>query len=203
MSWNKIIQLINHILFAVLIICSIAILIVAIDCLIVEGVRILLTKEGIKGMISFWSEYTHLLSSWFWIATLFIASRQLIKYIEEYHNRTALEEANAVIKIRNLLDYSEDNFKIHSALDSEKEAIFPAEEVDQMKWYRYLGTIELIGIMLNKGIISDDVFDNQFGYRVRNIENCSSLMNHIRENSRDWTELLNLINQVRQRASNS
>jgi len=204
MLWDKMIQFINNILFGILLILSISILIIIIQSLFDGSITILLTKEGVKEMILFWEKYNELLTSWFLITTLFIANRRLTSYIEDYHKRTALEEAKAVGEIRKLLDYNEDNFKIHTALELGNEYKFPIEENKKMiKWYRYLGTIELIGIMLRQGIISDDVFNNQFAYRIKNIRSCKPLMKHIEKESLYWTELQELISRVECGANNS
>jgi hypothetical protein len=117
-----------------------------------------------------------------------------------------LEEAKAVIEIRKILDYEADNFKIHTELQLKQDQ-FPImnnekDNKERLKWYRYLGTIELVGIMLKKGIISEDVFDNQFGYKVTNISTCKPLMKHIEDEPQYWKELLDLINRVKSKTNN-
>ena len=152
-------------------------------------------------MIAFWIEYKPLLVSWFSITTLFIASTQLVNYLKEYKKRILLEEAKAVLEIKNFLDLNEDNFKIHTELERE-DCDFPSgdsleKKKEQVKWYRYLGAIELAGIMWKNGIISQEIFKNQFGYRVENISECKDLMSHIEKDRQYWGDLLDLIRRVK------
>ena len=59
--------------------------------------------------------------------------------------------------------------------------------------YNYLGTLEVLNILLKNGVITKDNFRNQFGYRLENIDNCLPLMQPLKNERAYWTDLFELI----------
>ena len=66
-------------------------------------------------------------------------------------------------------------------------------EMSNVELFDYLGTIELGAIMLSKGLISLEEFDNQFGYRIVNIMRHPDLRGHILDPKCNYGFLLEAI----------
>lgn len=140
--------------------------------------------------------------------SLWVVCYNLTRYID-------IETVKLLGKLREQLN-TEGKKKIHFYLldgSDDKTAIIPELEKDpryvpvrpiplqpeekiyhvNVELFDYLGVIELGAIMLELGVISKDAFDNQFGYRLRNIMNNPQIIKHIEKNSEYYTKLIALI----------
>ena len=156
--------------------------------------------------IFFWfgteAGYGKLTTLFFSSIALFIASYHLSKYLKEYRKRSNIEGNKAVIELRKMLDNNDKNFEINRDLHFGKYEFIETpstkdEENRQMELFRYLGTVELAGSMVRKGIIDIEQFRKQFGCRIDNIIRCTTLREYLKRDKESWTDLLWVINEVR------
>lgn len=175
----------------------------------------------LDSILKYWcgENYTRekILVAFFSVMTLYMANFSLSKYYTEYKRKNDLEEINSLFEIRNLLS-KEDFKRIHLKLEmgkytmpkitetkakaeteSETKADSETEvEAEKMDLYDYLGSIELAGILVKRGVISMSQFINQFGYRVTNIMECKDLMDSLNgPDSVYWSDLLWIIEEVK------
>lgn len=91
--------------------------------------------------------------------------------------------------------------------DDDKKVILPELENEvsdenrrmpysNVELFDYLGTIELGAIMLRKGLISLDEFDQQFGYRVRNCWNNRAICEHIQKHYEYYSDFKYAVEQL-------
>lgn len=135
--------------------------------------RFCASAEGVKYLQFFWQQHSSLIKAFFYILTLFVASHTLIKYIDVEtcrslgEIRTKLNETPKKIINDSLLDpdyrkslqdHVDKYFKAHP--DYENEVGLSAVEM-----LDYLGTLELGALMLERCLLSNKEFFNQFGYR--------------------------------------
>lgn len=173
-----------HILLCVVSLGSLACIIIALGW----------KTSGIWGDYKFWAECLY------GSLTLLIISYNLMKFID-------VETIKGLSDLRRQLNEGE-NKKVHSRLmqDSDKTPILLSkhggdnfssveEGGTNVDLFNYLGTIELGGIMLLRGVISLDEFYNQFGYRIQNIACDKSLMDYLHSEpvKQYYTVLLPLI----------
>ena len=196
------VNIICFILLLAVIFFTICLLIVICQAAICDHWCIHVNSEGIKNMQAFWLQHVALLKAFFSSLTLFVASHTLIKYID-------VETCRSLGEIRGKLN-DECKKKIHeNTLDSEDkeelnkilEEIFEDNEEKQcspVDVLDYLGTLEFGAIMLQRGILSEAEFDNQFGYRVDNLIG-SKLMTHIINNPVHYQPLLYAISVISKR----
>ena len=133
---------------------------------------------------------------------LFIVSYNLSRYLNEYRKRSDIKGTDSVIELRKMLDENKINFEIHRDLQfGEYEFIenpsTKEEETKQMELFRYLGTIELAGSMVRKGVINTEQFYKQFGCRIDNIVRCAMLKEYLDRNKESWADLRWIIREVR------
>lgn len=128
---------------------------------------------GVRNMQEFWQMYTPLLKAFFYSLTLLIACHTLIKYtdVETCRSlgeiRTKLNENPKKVIHNSLLDpvYREklqEQVDIYFKDHPEEKA---AAGLSGVEFLDYLGTLELGAIMLQRGILSENEFFDQFGYR--------------------------------------
>ena len=135
----------------------------------------------------------------FWVkclggcVTLWVVVYNLKKYID-------VEMVNAIGRLRDSFN-DEKKKRIHYYL-LDKEEITPilgnktadseygTKEIDNIDLFDYLGTIELGAIMLERGVISVDEFNNQFGYRIDNLIANTEVLKYINENKAYYSKLI-------------
>ena len=192
------IRAINWVLLVMMLILSGAFVIILFAPLFSKGLELAVSVKGIQGALQYWQPYEKLLSALFWITTLYVASHQLLKCIREFSRQGDIEAVNAIISIRKMLDECPDNFKIHSKLEA-RDYDFPRDEnnPERAKCFRYLGTLELGGMMVRKGIIPIEQFNNQFKYRLDNIRSCTNLWDYLNgEDRKYWNDLFWIIDRA-------
>ena len=170
-------------------------------------------ENDLSKLISFWckadkASFDVLLIALFSTSTLLIASYNLSKYLHEYNNRSKIEETKAIIELRKMLDEQPENVMIHRDLEF-RDFVFnkkldnPYEKTKRIEFFRYLGTIELAGIMVKKRIINIEQFYNQFGYRIDNITECEDFMSYLKsEEGKYWKDLIWIIDEISKHKAN-
>ena len=129
----------------------------------------------------FWEEHSLLIKAFFYSLTLFVASHTLIKYIDVETSRSLGEirsklndEPKKIIHNSLLLDKDLETIKKY--LKGKLETLhFSGDNVDltEVEVLDYLGTLELGAIMLQRGLLSNNEFYDQFGYRYENLKKSS------------------------------
>jgi hypothetical protein len=125
-------------------------------------------RQGLEIFITMFAPYTTILAATIITVPAYIAIESLISNINN-------QEGSALLDVRKLLNEPE-NLEIHKNLRGISGAwangIPEDEKKDKDTWRKidnYLGILELINILLDKGVISQANFNNQFGYRVDNV----------------------------------
>lgn len=179
----RVISVISFLLCAIS--CS-GLLIVGVGKALNGQLHISFTVDGVSNMIDLWSQYASLLKVMLLSATLYVANYHLDRFMKQ-------TSVQCLSDIRSKLS-SKENLYIHKLLEGKNyvEILDPNQQikrVDNIKIFQYLGTIELAAMMLKDGLISFDEFDNQFGYRVKNIMRNDDLMRHLQDN-REYYSLM-------------
>lgn len=186
LSFRTIIIAINYMLFGLSAMLFIALAIVFFQTFFCREYQLLITREGISTMQTFWCEYKYVIQAFGGCLTMFIVSYNLQKYLD-------IETVKALGDLRDKLN-SENKKKIHSFLmhESEKCPILQdyhiANENDNnisninAELFDYIGTVELGAIMVRRRVITLNEFYNQFGYRVENLMNNCEIKSHIKDN---------------------
>lgn len=189
--FKKLIQAINWILLAVIALLTICVLIIIGGAIVSGEFSIQPNSEGIKNMIAFWKDYSALIITLGSCLTLFIANYNLGQYLN-------VETINALATLRNMLN-SPENRRVHEYLlpDDERKAILPDsegetnfKEICNIDIFNYIGTLELGCLMLENRVIDEDKFNNQFGYRVKNLSNSQEIKEHILKNKEYYLDTL-------------
>ena len=181
---NKTIQALPRLLFIAVVVLLCYIVLVAFLDLAGSEWNVDISTVGILGIEQFWLRHAELITLFGCVLTLWIACYNLKKYMD-------VETVNALATLRSMLN-SEEKKKIHAYLMDydEQQAIFPDLEnkkgeqkisFSNVELFDYLGTIELGAIMLQRGVITQEEFDNQFGYRVKNIYKNEALKQHAQD----------------------
>ena len=88
------------------------------------------------------------------------------------------EEMNAIVSLRDLF-YQEGNLKVyHMILKGEKFNIDDNAEVEG-NVNNYIGTLEIAYLMVERGVINMEEFENLFGYRLNNLYENEELHKYI------------------------
>ncbi len=117
-----------------------------------------------------------------------------------------VENAKAILEIRKMFA-TDANKEIHQHINDHKsnglgkDMQFSKEftefwDKNKLNIYDYLGTLELLNIYVQAGIIDMDDFAHQYGYRLRNIIRYEELLKKIEyQNQVDpgWTDLIELM----------
>lgn len=189
--FKNLIQAINWILLAVIALLTICVLIIIGGAIVSGEFSIQPNSEGIKNMIAFWKDYSALIITLGSCLTLFIANYNLGQYLN-------VETINALATLRNMLN-SPENRRVHEYLlpDDERKAILPDsegetnfKEICNIDIFNYIGTLELGCLMLENRVIDEDKFNNQFGYRVKNLSNSQEIKEHILKNKKYYLDTL-------------
>lgn len=165
------------------------------EALFCDGWYLWPVSEGFKNAIEFWQPYLPYIKLFIYSATLFVAGYNLSKYmdmmaIESLRTiRERLNEDNKN-KLHELLLCEKDQVSILKPSSSTEPDVNQKEEIKNITIYDYLGTIELGAIMLKKGMISIDVFYNQFGYRMENIFRNAEIAQSIQKDHKYYTNLI-------------
>lgn len=138
------------------------------------GWHFCLGPDSIKNMQDFWVQYTPLIKAFFASVTLFVASHSLMKYIDVERTRSLGEIREKLDdKPKKIIhDYVMNNKDKEGVPSSLIQCLNENSSVDlsTVEIFDYLGTLELGAIMLYRGVISEEEFYNQFGYRYENVE---------------------------------
>lgn len=152
-------------------------------------------SQGFIFFISMFEPYKILLTATFIIIPVYIALESLISNINN-------QEGKALLDFRALLNET-DNLDIHKKLRGDSGIWangIPKEEKDNKDIWRkidnYLGILEMLNILIDKNVISQENFNNQFGYRVDNVFNNVSITKYINEYGNNgktiWKQLFSL-----------
>lgn len=125
--------------------------------------------------------------------------------VNTYLHSRKVENAKALLEIRKILS-SDENMAIHKFIGEHKEKDYEAQEESEefykfwsenkYRIYDYLGTLELINILIDSNVITVENFQSQFGYRLRNITKYKELINKIEKqqsNYQGWNDLIKLM----------
>lgn len=190
---QKLLSIMKYALLFTLAFCFICIVIVFLQAFLCGGWRLIINQEGVKGMISFWQPYQIILKVLFSCLTLYIAMATLEKHID-------VETCKCLSNLRDKFN-SEGKKALHyQLLDEEDKTIeFSSLNTDNsslkerqaviIEIFDYLGTIELGAIMLEKGLINKEEFENQFGYRLENCLKNKDICNHLQKYSAYYEKL--------------
>lgn len=146
--------------------------VILVQALISGTWRIRVSTTGIRGLQTFWSEFSPIIKLLGFCLTLLVASHHLSKYLD-------VETVHALSKLREMLN-SHEKKKLHYYLlnlddkklilpEIEKSAECKRIEFSNIEIYDYIGILELGAIMLKRGVITEEEFVSQFGYRVLNV----------------------------------
>ena len=127
--------------------------------------------------------------------------------LKTYIQSRKVENAKAILEIKKMLT-SDANKEIHKYIDEHKskskeqnapqfsEEFLKYWENNKLKVYDYLGTLELLNIFMETGIIDEESFEHQYGYRLRNIIKYDDLLKKIEYQNQansGWSELIELL----------
>lgn len=180
---------------------------ICVDAAICQGYRLDISQIGIDAFQDFWRQYSFLLKGFAGCATIFIAGYNLSQYIN-----VALVESLAQLRARlddepkkrlhlDLMGYGDSDLARdvmrESAIKSHKSST-PRTDVQYTSAdvLDYLGTIELGAIMLRKGVISIEEFNQQFGYRVVNLLASEQILEHIKNNEESYKDLRYVVKEL-------
>ena len=182
LTTKRILQWINRALAILSVFLLGCLCVILVQALISGTWSIRVSTTGIRGLQTFWSEFSPIIKLLGFCLTLFVASHHLAKYLD-------VETVHALSKLREMLN-SEAKKKIHNhLLDASDTPLIISElakaaECERVAFsnieiYDYIGTLELGAIMLKRGVISEDEFISQFGYRVLNLWNRPEIQERI------------------------
>ena len=78
-----------------------------------------------------------------------------------------IEEMNAIVSLRNLFNQKENMTVYNKILKGDKFNIDGNEEEGNVN--NYIGTLEVAYLMVERGVINMEEFENLFGYRLNNL----------------------------------
>jgi hypothetical protein len=177
----------------VLTVCSIiAIIFVVIDASEQEWS---FDKNGMAHFLTLFQPFQILLASTFIVIPAYIGLETLIS---KFH----YQEGEALLNLRKLLSEPE-NLEIHKNLRGESGAWakgIPEKDYTKDPWRKvdnYLGILELINILIDKDVISMKNFNNQFGYRVKNVHVNKDIRKYLAKyDNVVWIDLLCLFKKM-------
>lgn len=151
--------------------------------------------NGVVNFLALFNPFKEILAATFITIPIYIGLETLITNLNS-------QEGKAILDLRILLA-SNDNIEIHNKTrgpNAEWSIVIPNEELNDINTWRkidnYLGTLELLNILIDKDLISIDSFNNQFGYRVDNIYYNVPIKEYIDNYPTDtWSELHKLFNK--------
>lgn len=177
------------------------------EAAICQGYRLDISLAGIDAFQDFWREYSFLLKGFAGCATIFIAGYNLSQYIN-----VALVESLAQLRARlddepkkrlhiDLMNYGdadlarevmrESSIRSHKNSSPRTDVQYTSADI-----LDYLGTIELGAIMLRKGVISIEEFNQQFGYRVVNLLASEQILDHIQNNEESYKDFRYVVKEL-------
>ncbi len=151
--------------------------------------------NGVVNFLALFNPFKEILTATFITIPIYIGLETLITNLNS-------QEGKAILDFRILLT-SNDNIEIHNktrGANAEWSVAIPNEELNDINTWRkidnYLGTLELLNILIDKDLISIDSFNNQFGYRVDNIYYNVPIKEYIDNYpTNTWSELHKLFNK--------
>jgi hypothetical protein len=175
----------------VLTVCSIiAIIFVVIDASKLEWS---FDKNGMAHFLTLFQPFQILLASTFIVIPAYIGLETLISKLH-------YQEVEVLLNLRKLLSDKE-NSEIHKILYEEREnwinEISGKDKNDiESKVNNYLGILELINILIDKGVVNMKNFNKQFGYRVENAHANKDIIEHIKKDIAYWKDLIRLFKKM-------
>ena len=197
------------IFLAITVMLFICLLWIVIDAAVVDKYTIQIDLAGIQNLQTFWREYSFLLKGFAGCATIVIAGYNLTKYVEVARIeslsalREKLNDQNKKYLHMDLVSKDDKDWEMVKQIASGAKHL-----KDQIKQcsdesrdsiadiYDYLGVIELGARMVKGQVISIEEFNNQFGYRVKNILNCPALREHIYRNIESYDDFRYVVDRL-------
>ena len=144
-----------------------------------------------------WWVFLHNFSPYSQLFEVTILALTAVVALITYRGNCKVNEVKLLLDIRQQLNQPE-HWEIHQLLETttltdSDSSIMKNLNENRMILYNYLGTLEVLNILLKNGVITKDNFRNQFGYRLENIDNCLPLMQHLKNERAYWTDLFELI----------
>lgn len=178
-----------------LIVCSIiSIVFVTIDASSLEWS---FSKNGMIYFFKLFQPFQMLFASTLMVIPAYIGLETLISKLH-------YQEGEVLVNLRKLLSDPE-NLEIHKKLrgkSGEWAKGIPEKDREKPDTWRkidnYLGILELINILIGKGVVSMKNFNNQFGYRVKNVHANKDIMEYInRYDKKAWENLNCLFDKMK------
>lgn len=136
------------------------------------------TNNGFINLLNLFKPFETLLAATFIIIPINLGFSTFISNLNN-------QEGKVLLELRNFLSTNE-NLEIHQKLRGASGAWSPNMSIEDFKnkdtWRKidnYIGIMELINILIDKGVISYENFNSQFGYRVKNIYDNPEVMNYL------------------------
>lgn len=166
---------------------------VSIFCILINLMANTTLTISIKGCFFFLYRFRH----YSWLFEVTILALTAVVALMAYRGNCKVNEVKLLLDIRQQLNQPEHR-EIHQLLENNiksPQSVTDYLEDDKKKMivYNYLGTLEVLNILLKNGVITKDNFRNQFGYHLENIDNCLPLMQHLKNERVYWTDLFELI----------
>jgi hypothetical protein len=155
-----------------------------------------INEKNIIYFLNLFQPYKTLLAATFIVIPAYVG---LVSFISKLH----YQEGEALLNLRKLLSEPE-NLEIHKKLrgDSGDWAHgIPEAEKDKDTWRKidnYLGILEFMNILIDKGVLSPKNFNNQFGYRAENVYANKDITEYIKlYECKDWENLMHLFRKMK------
>lgn len=155
------------------------------------------TSDGITYFLDSFKPFSVLFEITILLLTIVVA-------LLTYRHSVAIEELKGIQDLRQIFSDA-DKIKINNLLErkdcdndiQQKEKALRNEYEEKIaNIYDYLGTLELLELYIEKGIISEDMFKEQFGYRVENVFASEFIRTEIEKNRSYWRVLYNLYDRI-------
>lgn len=153
-------------------------------CILTWGTGIVAVLLLLLAVISLFCDKLNVCFAHFYnVAELFIIVFTLSIAIKTYQRSKKVDEAEMLINLRKLLS-SKSNMEIHGKLlgqsdpkgvhngnsnHNEDNSSDPLWDNHKAEVYNYLGTLELMDILLEDGVLNEEDFKNQFVYRIESV----------------------------------
>ncbi|MGM9747157.1 MAG: hypothetical protein ACI392_03675 [Paludibacteraceae bacterium] len=185
-------DLLYYFVFFLAIVLGVA-LTVSIFCILINLMANTTLTISIKGWWFFLYRFRHY--SWLFEVTILVLTA--VVALMAYRGNCKVNEVKLLLDIRQQLNRPEHR-EIHQLLETttstdSDSSIMNYLNENRMALYNYLGTLEVLNILLKNGVITKDNFRNQFGYRLENVDNCLPLMQHLKNEREYWKDLFELI----------
>jgi len=96
------------------------------------------------------------------------------------HRSVKTEEMNAIVSLRNLFNQKE-NKEVYEQILKGNDFKLDEKRKNEGDVNNYIGTLEVAYLMVERGVINMEEFENLFGYRLNNLFENEDLYKYIRE----------------------